>query len=77
MGGAEGEPVSASEQEAPDDLAARLRAAAAGNDREAFGDCVSALCEGREAEEGHQAQEAEWLCTVKSKFCLILNICNN
>jgi hypothetical protein len=40
-----------SEREAPDDLAARLRAAAAGIDREAFGDRVSALREGREADE--------------------------
>jgi len=49
----------ASEREAPDDLAARLRAAAAGIDREAFGGRVSALREGREAEEQHIAQEAE------------------
>ncbi len=49
----------ASEREAPDDLAARLRAAATGVDREAFGDRVSALREGREAEEQHVAQEQE------------------
>ena len=48
-----------SEREAPDDLAARLRAAAAGIDREVFGDRVSALREGREAEEQHVAQEQE------------------
>lgn len=48
-----------SEREAPDDLAARLRAAAAGIDREAFGDRVSTLREGREAEEQHIAQEQE------------------
>jgi len=40
-----------SEREAPDDLASRLRAAATGIDREAFGDRVSALREGREADE--------------------------
>jgi hypothetical protein len=53
--GRERQEAAASEREAPDDLAARLRAAAAGIDREAFGDRVSALREGREAEE----QEAE------------------
>jgi hypothetical protein len=36
-----------------------LRAAATGIDREAFGDRVSALREGREAEEQHTAQEQE------------------
>jgi hypothetical protein len=39
------------EREAPDDFAARLRAAAAGIDREALSDRVSALREGREADE--------------------------
>ena len=48
-----------SEREAPDDLAARLRAAAAGIDREAFSDRVSTLREGREADEQHTAQEQE------------------
>ncbi|CRL14578.1 DNA strand transferase [Phaeobacter italicus] len=48
-----------SEREAPDDLAARLRAAAAGIDREAFSDRVSTLREGREADEQHVAQEQE------------------
>ena len=47
------------EREAPDDLAARLRAAAAGIDWEAFGDRVSVLREGREAEEQHVTQEQE------------------
>jgi len=56
--GRERQEAAASEREAPDDLAARLRAAAAGIDREAFGDRVSALREGREAEEQHTAQEA-------------------
>ena len=49
----------ASERKSQDDLAARLRAAAAGIDRQAFGDRVSTLREGREAEEKHIAQEAE------------------
>ena len=57
--GREQHEADASEREAPDDLAARLRAAAAGIDREAFGDRVSALREGREAEEQHVAQEQE------------------
>ncbi len=48
-----------SEREAPDDLASRLRAAAAGIDREAFSDRVSTLREGREADEQHVAQEQE------------------
>ena len=39
------------EREAPDDFAARLRAAAAGIDREALSDRVSTLREGREADE--------------------------
>ncbi len=57
--GRERQEAEISEREAPDDLAARLRAAAAGIDREAFGDRVSALREGREAEEQHVAQEQE------------------
>lgn len=57
--GREQHEADASEREAPDDLAARLRAAAAGIDRDAFGDRVSALREGREAEEQHVAQEQE------------------
>jgi hypothetical protein len=48
-----------SEREAPDDLASRLRAAAAGIDREAFSDRVSTLREGCEADEQHVAQEQE------------------
>jgi hypothetical protein len=57
--GREQHEADASEREAPDDLAARLRAAAAGIDREAFGDRVSTLREGREAEEQHIAHEQE------------------
>ena len=57
--GREQHEADASEREVPDDLAARLRAAATGIDREAFGDRVSALREGREAEEQHTAQEQE------------------
>lgn len=57
--GRERQEAEISEREAPDDLAARLRAAAAGIDREAFGDRVSALREGREAEEQQVAQEQE------------------
>ena len=57
--GRERQEAESSEREAPDDLAARLRAAAAGIDREALGDRVSALREGREAEEQHIAQEQE------------------
>jgi hypothetical protein len=57
--GRERHEADASEREAPDELAARLRAAAAGIDKEAFEDRVSALREGREAEERHQVQEAE------------------
>lgn len=47
-----------SEREAPDDLAARLRAAATGIDRDALSDRVSTLRESREADERHVAQEA-------------------
>jgi hypothetical protein len=57
--GREQQEAETSEREAPDDLAAQLRAAAARIDREAFGDRVSALREGREAEEQHIAQEQE------------------
>ena len=57
--GREQHEADASEREVPDDLAARLRAAATGIDREAFGDRVSALREGSEAEEQHTAQEQE------------------
>jgi len=49
--GRERHEVETPEREAPDDFAARLRAAAAGIDREAFGDRVSTLREGREADE--------------------------
>jgi len=42
----------------PQDLAARLREAAAGIDREGLADRAAALREGREAEERHTAQEA-------------------
>ena len=41
----------------PQDLAARLREAAEGVDRDALADRAAALREGREAEERHQAQE--------------------
>jgi hypothetical protein len=44
--------------QAPQDLAARLREAAAGIDREGLADRAAALREGREAEERHTAQEA-------------------
>jgi len=50
----------APERDAPQssqDLAARLREAAAGIDPDALADCAAALREGREAEERHQAQE--------------------
>lgn len=57
--GRERQEAETSEREAPDDLAARLRAAAAGIDREALSDRVSTLREGREAEEQHVAQEQE------------------
>ncbi len=57
--GRERQEAETSEREAPDDLAARLRAAAAGIDREAFSERVSTLREAREAEEAHQAQEVE------------------
>jgi len=50
--------VDAPEREAPQDLAARLREAAAGVDRNALSDRAAALREGREAEERHTAQEA-------------------
>jgi hypothetical protein len=46
------------ERDAPQDLAARLREAAEGVDREGLADRVAALREGREAEERHTAQEA-------------------
>ena len=46
------------ERDAPQDLAARLREAAEGVDREGLADRAAALREGREAEERHQAQEA-------------------
>ena len=52
--------VDAPEREAPQssqDLAARLREAAAGIDPDALADRAAALREGREAEERHQAQE--------------------
>ena len=49
--GRERQEAETSEREAPDDLAARLRAAAAGIDREALNDRVSTLREGREADE--------------------------
>ena len=44
--------------QAPQDLAARLREAAAGIDPDALADRAAALREGREAEERHTAQEA-------------------
>lgn len=53
--------VDAPEREAPQvsqDLAARLREAAAGIDPDALADRAAALREGREAEERHTAQEA-------------------
>jgi len=46
------------ERNAPQDLAARLREAAAGIDPDALADRAAALREGREAEERHTAQEA-------------------
>ena len=51
--------VDAPERDAPEpqDLAARLREAAAGIDPDALADRAAALREGREAEERHQAQE--------------------
>ena len=51
--------VDAPERDAPEpqDLAARLREAAAGIDSDALADRAAALREGREAEERHQAQE--------------------
>ena len=53
-----GRDVEPPERAAPDDLAARLREAAAGMDRDAFADRAAALREGREAEERQAAQEA-------------------
>jgi len=50
--------VDALEREAPQDLAARMREAAEGVDREDFADRAAALREGREAEERSVAQEA-------------------
>jgi hypothetical protein len=50
--------VDAPERDAPQDLAARLREAAEGVDREGLADRAAALREGREAEERHTAQEA-------------------
>ena len=44
-------------REAPQDLAARLRQAATGIDRDAFADRAEALRDGREADERHIAQE--------------------
>lgn len=49
--------VDAPEREAPQNLAARLREAAEGIDREGLADRAAALREGREAEERHTAQE--------------------
>ena len=51
--------VDVPEREAPHDLAARLREAAAGIDREGLADRAVALREGREAEERQAAQEQE------------------
>ena len=53
-----GRDVEPPERTGPDDLAARLREAAAGMDRDAFADRAAALREGREAEERQAAQEA-------------------
>ena len=50
--------VDVQEREASPDLAARLREAAAGVDREGFADRVAALRDGREAEERAVAQDA-------------------
>ena len=55
------QPVDAPEREAPQapqDLAARLREAATGVDRDALADRAAALRDGREAEERHTAQDA-------------------
>ena len=49
--GREQQEAETSEREAPDDLASRLRAAAAGIDRDALSERVSTLREGREADE--------------------------
>ena len=46
------------EREAPDDLAARLREAAQGIDREALADRAAAMREGREADERQVAEDA-------------------
>jgi hypothetical protein len=51
--------VNTPERDAPQDLAARLREAAEGVDREGLADHAAALREGREAEERHTAQEQE------------------
>ena len=53
-----GRDVEPPERAGPDDLAARLREAAAGMDRDALADRAAALHEGRKAEERQAAQEA-------------------
>ena len=53
-----GRDVEPTDRAGPDDLAARLREAAAGMDRDAFADRAAALREGREAEEREAAKEA-------------------
>ena len=53
-----GRDVEPPQRAGPDDLAARLREAAAGMDRDAFADRAAALREGRETEERQAAQEA-------------------
>ena len=53
-----GRDVEPTERAGPDDLAARLREAAAGMDRDALADRAAALREGREAEERQAAQDA-------------------
>ncbi len=53
-----GQEVDAPEREAPQDLAARLREAAAGIDPDALADRAAALREGREAEERQAELEA-------------------
>lgn len=55
--GRERQEAETSEREAPDDLAARLRAAATGIDRDALSDRVSTLRESREADERQQQAE--------------------
>jgi ATP-dependent exoDNAse (exonuclease V) alpha subunit len=57
--GREQQEAETSERETPDDLASRLRAAAAGIDRDALSERVSTLREGREADEQHIAKEQE------------------